>query len=181
MNHFRHLTKVGKPIDVFDGYVPLTIRDLTYVTVLHSNFRVGWGDGTTEETSAYKYLHSSYDVNEIKEFPIYKCFMDSPAKELVDGMTLHKAIANLSTPSDVNFTHAHPERKVILYYVNLEWRNTGWHGETHFYDDGLANVEFTSPFTPGRFIVFDGDIPHCIRPQSHLASNYRFTLALTFD
>jgi hypothetical protein len=178
----RHITTAsGKSIHVFDDQVPLLVRDETYVRVKSSNFRLGWGDGSTEETIAFNYLHSMYDHDEIRSTAIYKCIMNTEAKDLVKGMNLSKAIANLSTPSDPNFTHAHPEKKVILYYVNMEWRNTGWHGETHWYDEGLANVEFTSPYTPGRFVVFDGSIPHCIRPQSYLASNYRFTLALTFD
>lgn len=173
-------TKLGKTIDVYDDCVPLTIRDETFVKVQNSLYKIGWGDGTTEETIKYKYLHSMYGHEEIMDSTIFKSIMASPAGRHVQGLELKKAISNLSTPSDVNFTHAHPEKIVILYYVNLEWRQ-GWHGETHWYDEGLKNIEFSSPYTPGRIVVFDGSIPHCIRPQSYIASNYRFTLALTFD
>ena len=66
-----------------------------------------------------------------------------------------------------------------MYYVNLEWRD-GWHGETLFFDESCKDIVYASPYTPGRVIAFDAKIPHTIRPQSHLASFYRFTLALVY-
>jgi hypothetical protein len=69
---------------------------------------------------------------------------------------------------------------VLLYYVNLEWRE-GWHGETLFFQENLKDVAFTSVYTPGRLIAFDAKIPHTIRPQSHIAAQYRFTLAMVFN
>jgi hypothetical protein len=68
----------------------------------------------------------------------------------------------------------------VLYYVNLEWQD-GWHGETLFYDESLKNIVFASPYIPGRIVVFDGSIPHTIRPQSYIASHYRFTFALIYN
>ena len=63
--------------------------------------------------------------------------------------------------------------------MNLEWRD-GWHGETLFFDESCKDIMYASPYTPGRVIAFDAKIPHTIRPQSHLASFYRFTLALVY-
>ena len=93
---------------------------------------------------------------------------------------LSKTILNLSVPSDVHYTHTHQEKKILLYYLNLEWRD-GWHGETHFYSEDLTSIQYSSPYTPGRLIVFDANIPHTIRPQSIIAPNHRFTLALIYD
>jgi hypothetical protein len=95
------------------------------------------------------------------------------------GYTLKKCVLNLSTPADVNFVHAHPEDKILLYYVNLDWRD-GWHGETLFFDETGKRIMFASTYTPNRLIAFDAKIPHTIRPQSHIASFYRFTLALVY-
>jgi hypothetical protein len=67
-----------------------------------------------------------------------------------------------------------------LYYVNLEWRD-GWYGETFFYSDDLKDVAFTSLYVPGRILLFDGDIPHAIRPQSVAGPKYRITISTFFD
>jgi hypothetical protein len=64
-----------------------------------------------------------------------------------------------------------------LVYVNLDWQD-GWHGETLFYSESQKEIVFASPFTPNRVVVFDAKIPHTIRPQSHIAPFYRFTLTL---
>jgi hypothetical protein len=178
--HTHIETKAGKSIDVFDDLFSLNTRDDTYCRMRSSSFKLGWGDGTTEETVKYQYIHSRYDPHELFQMQFYQEFSKTDAFNLINGMKPTKIIVNLSTPSDVNFTHAHPEQKVVLYYANLDWGH-GWHGETHFYDEGLKNIEFSSPYTPGRLIIFDGSIPHCIRPQSYIASNYRFTFAITYD
>ena len=77
--------------------------------------------------------------------------------------------------------NAHHNQQVALYYVNLEWRD-GWHGETVFYNpDKLNEIAYASLFVPGRIILFDGSIPHAIRPQSIKAPKFRFTVSLFFD
>ena len=172
-------TSNNKNIYVFDNMFELNDRNQAYGFAKNSYFRLGWKDGISEETVKYEYIHSKYSQEDLEKLRIYHKMMNCEIGEFVKDMTLSKAMLNLSTPSDVNFIHAHPEDIVILYYVNLEWQN-GWHGETLFYDETFSNVEFASPYTPGRVVIFDGRIPHTIRPQSHIASNYRFTLALTY-
>ena len=44
-----------------------------------------------------------------------------------------------------------------------------------------TEVKYTSLFKPGRIVFFDGNIPHTIRPSSHIAPSYRFTLFASFD
>jgi SM-20-related protein len=104
----------------------------------------------------------------------------TPVAQEFDGHKLEKCVINLSTASDVNFVHSHPEDKVLLYYLNLEWRD-GWHGETLFYDETGKEVVFANAYTPNRLVAFDAKIPHTIRPQSHLAPQYRLTLALIYN
>jgi Rps23 Pro-64 3,4-dihydroxylase Tpa1-like proline 4-hydroxylase len=77
----------------------------------------------------------------------------------------------------VYYAHTHGEDKVLLYYINMEWKE-GWHGETQFYSDDLKEVKYTSPYTPGRLILFDGKIPHTMRPQSIIAPKFRFSLSM---
>jgi len=62
--------------------------------------------------------------------------------------------------------------------VNVDWREE-WAGETIFYDES-NEIIFCSPYKPGRMIVFDGTIPHTIRPQSIISPNYRFSLTIRF-
>lgn len=148
--------------------------------IKNSYFQIGWSDSDTEEHRKYEYLHSRYGLEEAVGFPVYDYIMKSQAANLLEGLTLVKAIANLSTPCDSYFIHTHAEKKVVLYYANIAWED-GWHGETLFFDDTKKNIKLASPYIPGRVIVFDGRIPHTIRPQSAIACKYRFTLALTFN
>ena len=63
----------------------------------------------------------------------------------------------------------------------MDWKD-GWYGETIFYNpDNINDIVFTSPYIPGRIILFDGDIPHAIRPQSSKASKFRISLSLFFN
>ena len=47
--------------------------------------------------------------------------------------------------------------------------------------DDQSEIAYASVYIPGRIILFDGSIPHAIRPQSVKAPKYRFTLSLFFD
>ena len=68
-----------------------------------------------------------------------------------------------------------------MYYVNLDWED-GWYGETMFYNpNDLDEIVFTSAYKPGRIILFDGNIPHAIRPQSIKGPKYRMTLTVLFE
>jgi hypothetical protein len=171
---------MNKEIQIFDDLIDLKTRTVTYQFVKNSLFKIGWEDSKTEENIRYSFLHSVYDDNDCANLPVYDKIINSEAGKLVHGLTRKIAMVNLSTPADVNFVHAHQEKIGILYYVNLEWRD-GWHGETLFYDEAIKKINFASPYTPGRIIVFDPSIPHTIRPQSYLASHYRFTFSMFFS
>lgn len=174
------VTKAGKNIYVFDDLIPLMERDHGYNFMRGSMFQIGWKDSSAEEHVKYAYLHSQYTQEDCNNLYLYHTIMNSEAGRLVDGLTRTKAVVNMATPADCNFIHAHPEKMVILYYANMIW-GEGWHGETLFYDEAMKNIEYASPYTPGRVIVFDGNTPHTIRPQSYIASHFRFTFAMTFD
>ena len=81
---------------------------------------------------------------------------------------------------DVHYIHHHESDQVALYYVNMDW-NDGWYGETIFYDEFDQNkIGFTTPYIPGRIILFDGVIPHAIRPQSVEGPKFRITISLFY-
>ena len=69
----------------------------------------------------------------------------------------------------------------MLGYLNLNWRD-GWYGETWFFDKFDFNkIIFASALAPGRIILFDGQIPHTIRPQSKVGPKFRMTLSLFYN
>lgn len=170
----------GKRICVYDNLFEAHYRDVVYQFAQNSNFVIGWADGSIVEKQANRFLHSVYSEDDVNRLGIVKKIAASEAVNELNGYKLVKTILNLSNASDTNYVHAHPEDKVLLYYVNLEWFD-GWHGETLFFSEDHKDVVFASPYTPGRLISFDAKIPHTIRPQSHIAAQYRFTLALVFN
>jgi hypothetical protein len=172
----------NKKIEVFDDVFDLNFRQQMFMFVENSLFQLGWSDGSVTENQKYKFLHSIYSTDDVIRCGLVNELNKSGISEILEKekVTLVKTVVNLSTPADFNFLHAHPEKKVLLYYPNLVWED-GWHGETLFYNETCDEVVFASAYTPGRIVLFDGNIPHTIRPQSVIATKYRFTLALIFD
>jgi len=170
---FQH----GKRVCVYDNLFDAFYRSAVYTFARNSLFAIGWADTDIAEKQSYANLHSAYSEDDLSRLGIIEKILASEAGNELNGYTLSKAVLNLSTAADTNYTHTHPEDKVLLYYVNLEWFD-GWHGETLFFSEDGKDVVFASPYSPGRLVVFDAKIPHTIRPQSHIASQYRFTLSL---
>lgn len=173
-------TKFGKKIYVYDDLFSLRTRDVTLFKCFRSNYKLGWGDGETEDLGGYHYLHSMFSEQELEMTPFFTELQQTPAYDHVKDLSISQIVVNLATPCQANFLHAHPEKKVLLYYANTKWEE-GWHGETHWYDEAKKEIEYSSPYVPGRLVIFDGSIPHTIRPQSYLANRYRFTLTILFD
>lgn len=169
----------GRKLRVYDNVFDMQYRHSLYTFAMSSKFQIGWADGPISENQKYQFLHSVYSTEDLDRIKLIEHLNNTPVAQEMVGHTLTKCILNLSTAADANFVHTHPEDKVLLYYVNLEWRD-GWHGETLFFDEAGKNIVFANAYTPGRLIAFDAKIPHSIRPQSHLASFYRMTLALVY-
>lgn len=169
-----------KRIRVYDTLFDSHYRADVYSFAQKSYFAIGWADAAIVEKQANRFLHSVYSEDDVDRLGILKKIAESEASGELAGYKLAKTILNLSTASDANYVHTHAEDKVLLYYVNLEWFD-GWHGETLFFSEDHKDVAFASPYTPGRLISFDAKIPHTIRPQSHIAAQYRFTLTLIFN
>lgn len=174
------LTPNEKYIRVYDDVLPLSFRSAAYEFALASNFKIGWSDGVTDAQLSHKYLHSVFSEEDVHRLGILEHVKNSSAASELNNFLLKRAILNLSTPTDTHFVHTHVEDKVLLYYVNPTW-NDGWHGETLFYSEDGRDIIFASPYTPGRIIVFQGQVPHAMRPQSCIGDKYRFSLALFFN
>lgn len=181
MNSRSLILEHEKKIDVYDGLFPMEFRSYAYQFCRNSLFRIGWSDSPEPEKQAKDYFfHSKYSPQDLDNLGIMKYIEKTPIMDRLKDLELTHCIVNCSTPSDVNYIHIHQQKVVLLYYINMDWQD-GWHGETQFYSENKQEVQFTSPYTPGRLIAFDANIPHAIRPQSSIGPSHRFTLAIIYD
>ena len=172
-------TDSNKRIAVYDDLFSRRFREMMFSFASNSMFVIGWPDGATEQMRTNSFLHSRFSYDDVVNCGILDEIRASSAASELDGLEFEHCVLNLSTPADSHYPHTHPEETIFLYYVNTEWFD-GWHGETLFFDETLKTIAHACMYTPGRLVIFDGTIPHAIRPQSHIANKYRFTLALTF-
>ena len=172
----------NKKLHVYDDVFNMSTRLKWYEHATRSQYSlISWGDTIEPEKQAHNsYLHCKMREPEMITFGFISALQETPIWDHVKDLTYLHSVINLSTPSDVNYVHSHQYEKIgILYYINLSWQD-GWHGETQFYSEDNKEIQYSSPYTPGRVIVFDPSIPHTIRPQSIISAQYRFTLANFF-
>jgi hypothetical protein len=176
----RHKTASGKEIIVWDNLVPTNLRAAFHQYALNSKFKIGWSDSATETAARHKYFHCGLTEDEANTAGVLPFVMNSPIRSYLNGYKLFISVINLTTPNDVHFFHTHNSTEIVLlYYVNQIWQSH-WYGETVFSDENSGEVEFTVRYKPGRLVLFDGSIPHAIRPQSVEGDKYRFTYAMCF-
>jgi hypothetical protein len=166
----------GKKIHIFDDVFDYKIRSNIYNTVTTRNFFIGWNDTGIIEKRNMAYLYSPWVMEQFKDLK----FFESLPPEIIDkisGMKYERAVTNLTVPTYTFTPHNHEDQTVLLYYANMEWCPE-WAGETLFYDNDLRSIPFCSIYTPNRVVLFDGEIPHALRPQSGRAPEYRFTISI---
>ena len=168
-------------LKIFDDVVPYNIRDIIWHCSASVDLKLGWQDSNQPEKYDLN-IHSELRMSDLEPtgiLPYFKKCTDET--EWFKNKKLHRVVLNLVRSNDVHYIHHHPDKHVLLYYVNLDWRD-GWYGETLFYDPyDIEKISFTSVYKPGRIILFDGSIPHAIRPQSIKAPKFRFSLSLFFE
>ncbi len=170
-------------VECFDNIIPFHDREDLLDYCANSKFVLGWQDRTKIENEKHiPCIHSHWSKYDLEKSCIIsyidKCIQQTPwfTKKFVQS-----AVLNLTKSDDVHYIHAHQNYHVVVYYVNLDWED-GWYGETMFYNpNDLDEIVFTSAYKPGRIILFDGNIPHAIRPQSIKGPKYRMTLTVLFE
>jgi len=168
-------------LNIHDNKIPYVIRENIWRYCINSTYTLGWQD--SDDSSKYELnLHSSWTQKELESSRIFPYVEDCIKNtDWFTSRKISKIIVNLVRSDDVHFIHGHDDCQVVLYYINLDWQD-GWYGETIFYDpDDTNNIAFTSSYIPGRFILFDGSIPHTIRPQSSKAPKFRLTMSIFFE
>ena len=168
----------GYNIETVDDLLSLELRLKYYSFFRKSNFRIGWEDTSEIEFQNYKFLHSEYNENDLEQLALVKDLSSTEfGSYIFTKYSINRCVLNLSKPGDVYISHTHVQSKVLLYYANIRWHEE-WCGETLFYNNNMREILFASPYTPGRFILFDGGLPHTIRSQSSIAPHYRFTFTI---
>lgn len=169
-------------IKFYDNIIPLEFRDVLYSYASRCNFKIGWNDFASGEHITDPNLHSEWSLEDLNRTKILE-FIKPCIKETswFTNENLSTAVLNLVKSEDVHHIHSHRGSQVVLVYLNLNWRD-GWYGETLFFDKFDFNkIIFASAFVPGRIILFDGQIPHTIRPQSKVGPKFRMTLSLFYN
>lgn len=167
-------------INIYDNLISLDARSAMYNFILKSYFTIGYADSRQVEDTHVQYIASNYSEQDVEELGLLKYLKDTPVEEHYKCLTFARCMVNLDVPSNVHFVHTHGEYVGLLYYANLRWE-TSWAGETLFFNDDQDKVIAASVYKPGRVLVFDGMIPHTIRPQSIAGPQYRFTVAILFN
>ena len=130
-------------------------------------------------------IQDSKPICYVDEHWLESYFFTDEVVEYLDGKVPHnieRAYINMGIHSETPRVHTDSGSKgdkTLLYYINEEWKND-WGGETIFMSPNCKDVEYITPFVPGRIIVFDSITPHAARQQSFAGPKYRFTLAIKF-
>ncbi len=169
-------------LKVFDDIIPFWLRLELFQFCSYSTFTLGWADLPKPDEKHTPNLHSTWDQDDLSKSGIIpyidKCIDQT---SWFNSKVLKTVELNMITSNDVHYIHTHPQQNVALYYVNMNWKD-GWYGETMFHNEyDIDDVIFTSVYKPGRIILFDGHIPHAIRPQSINGPKFRLSLSLIFE
>ena len=166
-------------IEIYDSVLIESHREQLYMFSITTNYKIGWDDTATFEHRQYPCLHHTITSSEWKELGIIEGLQSSNLKDILNNLSFDEATINLATPSSMQFPHTHGNSTVFTYYINPEWKNE-YYGETIFYNSTLTDSINSVIYKPNRGILFSGNIPHSIRPASHIAPSYRFTLSMFF-
>ena len=167
-------------IEIYDNTLSENVRSNIYLLAITANYQIGWDDTSVFEHRQFPCLHHALTKNEWAQLDMINEIQDHDLRNKLKKLSFVSATINLAVPSSIQFPHSHNEKTVLLYYINPEWQNE-YYGETLFYDDYSDEIIQSSKYKPGRIVLFDGKTPHSIRPSSHIAPQYRFTLFIGFD
>jgi len=176
--------KNKKSITIIDNILPRASIEGLYAACAMSNYGlIGASNLDIQDMQNRKmicYINDEFLYKNNFLIPeVQKVLME----QLKDTPVAFKSYINLGIHSECPKIHvdhfASGKGKTVLYYANYNW-NINWAGETVFYNDDCDEIEYITPFIPGRILIFDSDIPHSAKQQTFDAPPYRFTIALKF-
>ena len=154
-------------IEVYDNLVPFHIQQKIYYMTVKSHYELGWGDRDDISQERLN-IYSLWSLDDLK-----RSGLDAYVENIQSFDKYKRTVVNLTKPCDYHYKHTHHESTIVLYYVNLVWRE-GWDGET------IINGKVYE-YTRGRLIKMDGTQVQSIKPQSIIGPNFRFTIAMFFN
>ena len=167
-------------VEILDNLVTESAREQLYMLCVTTDYKIGWDDTSTFENRQYPCLHHTITDSEWNDLHFRANIIDKERwHDLTSDLIYAEATINLATHASVQFPHTHGSYKVLTYYINPTWLPE-FYGETIFYNETCTDSEAVVMYKPNRGVFFDGTTPHSIRPSSHLAPSYRFTLSVFF-
>lgn len=172
----------GKPIHIFDNLFTMVEREKLY-QFCKSQYFTTLGSDTDRleykgDFNLYSDILTNLENSGFLSLENAKYFLP-----LLKDYSIIQARVNLSTMHDRNRFHCDAagsnDVRTILYYPNMEW-NKDWGGYTLFTNQQGNALEYCSFYIPGRTIIFDGTIPHCISAPSITAPTYRFSFVVQY-
>ena len=175
-------TSEGRSIHVFDDLFTFNERTHMFSFIKNSLYSTKGSDNAYNDDPVSQ-LYSGWSEGDLDTFGIFKLPGAAQLLPLVDGRKIIQIRCNLTTLSEVNDFHVDGTNKdplTILYYANMVW-HPSWGGYTLFANDLITNIEYASLYTPGRVIVFDGRIPHCVCTPTRAAKEHRYSFAVQYE
>lgn len=175
INDDRH-----KKIHIFDDVFEFAERTRFYQFITNSRFSIGEYDGVLLENHKTSTLTSKYSEGDVRAMGFYLPEEINKIVDLSDWKPV-SAYTNLCRPDDSFHIHTdhHGPMWTMLYYVNLNW-HIEWGGDTYFLKEDDLTIDYVSQFRPGRVVIFDGSIPHLMRPSTRLAPENRFSFVMKY-
>lgn len=171
---------VDDSIKVYDDLLTYAQRETLYEIAKTAQYRIcGADNGTIEHQKDYSIV-CLLNRDQVRRLGI----LDLPEFKHLRDKDCHGAI-NISTPTDSDRIHTDgvmdgKAGDTLLYFINLNW-DLEWQGFTIFTSEDKKSIRKTVEYVPGRFVLFNGAIPHKVCSPSSLAPTFRMTLAIKFD
>jgi hypothetical protein len=175
-------TPNNKLIEIYDDTLSFNDRYKFFNYIKNSIYRIGGNDGSgQDQADQIQQIYSVFNPSDIEKMGLVDTEIFKKIAETHDlsNRELKLIRVNFSPPSERNFIHCDAAGVTVLYYASISWK-LEWGGHTLFMDDLLDEALYTCIYRPGRFVVFDGTIPHMIMTPTVMATQYRYSLALQF-
>lgn len=180
---YQYIEVENRPIHIFDNLYSAADRERLYSFCSTRNFTTDGSDTARLEYKGDFNLYSNIIGKQLTDSGFLELENTKYLTELLTGYEIIQARVNLSTLHDRNRFHCDAaggnDVRTILYYPNMEW-NREWGGYTLFTNQQSHKLEYCSFYIPGRVILFDGTIPHCISSPSITAPTYRFSFVIQY-
>jgi hypothetical protein len=174
----------GRALHIFDNLINYDEREHMYAWCSSRDFCTTGNDTQRPEHLGDFNLFSPIEWEDIEtRCPLARAENIHYLSPFLEGYIRTQSRVNLSTLHDKDRFHTDGGSGspclTLLYYPHMTW-DKEWGGYTLFTDRTGKNLEFVSFYEPGRIILFDGLIPHCISNPNPQAPFYRLSFVIQY-